>query len=163
MAMSYGHVYVARVAFGAKRRQTVKAFLEAESYPGRRSSSPTATASRTATTWRTARSSRSWRSNRASGRSTASTRAARPRASRRCSSTTGRRKPRVAEYMRNETRFRMVERTDPARFKTFLKEASEAARQRYVDLPATGRHHGRRCRRRSRRIESWISRRRTWV
>jgi pyruvate-ferredoxin/flavodoxin oxidoreductase len=34
MAMSYGHVYVARVAFGAKDHQTVKAMLEAESYPG---------------------------------------------------------------------------------------------------------------------------------
>jgi pyruvate-ferredoxin/flavodoxin oxidoreductase len=34
MAMSYGHVYVARIAFGAKDHQTVKAFLEAESYPG---------------------------------------------------------------------------------------------------------------------------------
>src|SRR5690606_37592886 len=34
MAMSYGNVYVARVAFGAKDTQTVKAFLEAESYPG---------------------------------------------------------------------------------------------------------------------------------
>ena len=34
MAMAYGHVYVARVAFGAKDVQTVKAFQEAESYPG---------------------------------------------------------------------------------------------------------------------------------
>jgi pyruvate-ferredoxin/flavodoxin oxidoreductase len=34
MAMSYGHVYVARIAFGAKDHQTVKAFLEAEAYPG---------------------------------------------------------------------------------------------------------------------------------
>ena len=34
MAMSYGHVYVAQVAFGAKDAQTVKAFLEAESYQG---------------------------------------------------------------------------------------------------------------------------------
>ncbi len=33
-AMSYGHVYVARVAFGGDMNQTVKAFLEAESYPG---------------------------------------------------------------------------------------------------------------------------------
>ena len=30
----YGHVYVARVAFGAKMSQTVQAFLEAEAYPG---------------------------------------------------------------------------------------------------------------------------------
>jgi pyruvate-ferredoxin/flavodoxin oxidoreductase len=34
MAMAYGHVYVAQVAFGAKDNQTVRAFLEAESYPG---------------------------------------------------------------------------------------------------------------------------------
>jgi pyruvate-ferredoxin/flavodoxin oxidoreductase len=34
MAMSYGNVYVARIAFGAKDAQTVKAFIEAESYPG---------------------------------------------------------------------------------------------------------------------------------
>ncbi|GAB4178800.1 MAG: pyruvate:ferredoxin (flavodoxin) oxidoreductase [Terrimicrobiaceae bacterium] len=33
-AMSYGDVYVARVAFGAKDSQTVKAFAEAEAYPG---------------------------------------------------------------------------------------------------------------------------------
>ena len=34
IAMSYGHVYVAQVAFGAKDTHTLKAFLEAESYPG---------------------------------------------------------------------------------------------------------------------------------
>lgn len=33
-AMSYGHVYVARVAFGAKDAQTVRAFIEAEAHPG---------------------------------------------------------------------------------------------------------------------------------
>ena len=34
MARSYGHVYVAQVAFGAKDAQTVKAFVEAEAHPG---------------------------------------------------------------------------------------------------------------------------------
>jgi pyruvate-ferredoxin/flavodoxin oxidoreductase len=34
LAMSYGHVYVARVAFGAKMNQTVQALTEAEAYPG---------------------------------------------------------------------------------------------------------------------------------
>jgi len=34
IAMTYGNVYVARVAFGAKDHQTVRAFLEADSYPG---------------------------------------------------------------------------------------------------------------------------------
>ena len=32
--MSYGNVYVAQVAFGAKDAQTLKAFVEAEAYPG---------------------------------------------------------------------------------------------------------------------------------
>jgi len=34
MAMSYGNVYVARVAFGFNDMQTVKAFLEADAYDG---------------------------------------------------------------------------------------------------------------------------------
>ncbi len=33
-AMSYGHVYVARVAFGARDAQTVRALVEAEAHPG---------------------------------------------------------------------------------------------------------------------------------
>ena len=34
MAMSYGNVYVARIAMGGSDTQTVKAFLEAEAFPG---------------------------------------------------------------------------------------------------------------------------------
>jgi pyruvate-ferredoxin/flavodoxin oxidoreductase len=34
MAMAYGSVYVARIAFGANRLQTIKAFSEADEYPG---------------------------------------------------------------------------------------------------------------------------------
>jgi pyruvate-ferredoxin/flavodoxin oxidoreductase len=34
LAMTYGHIYVAHVAFGANDTQTVRAFLEAESYDG---------------------------------------------------------------------------------------------------------------------------------
>ncbi|TAK14255.1 MAG: pyruvate:ferredoxin (flavodoxin) oxidoreductase [Anaerolineae bacterium] len=34
MAMSYGNVYVARIAMGGSDTQTLKAFIEAESYPG---------------------------------------------------------------------------------------------------------------------------------
>jgi pyruvate-ferredoxin/flavodoxin oxidoreductase len=34
IAMSYGNVYVARVAMGAKDEQTLRAFLEAEAYDG---------------------------------------------------------------------------------------------------------------------------------
>ena len=58
MAMNYGRAYVAHVAMGGSDTQTMKAFLEAEATTGRRSSSPTATASRTATTWCTASTSR---------------------------------------------------------------------------------------------------------
>ena len=62
------------------------------------------------------------------------------RGSRRWVSTTARRKL-VAEYMRNETRFRMVERTDPARFKGFLKDAQEAARQPLCGVRAARGNH----------------------
>ena len=34
MAMTYGNVYVAKVAFGANDTQTIKAFIEAEAYDG---------------------------------------------------------------------------------------------------------------------------------
>jgi pyruvate-ferredoxin/flavodoxin oxidoreductase len=34
LAMTYGNVYVARVAFGAKDEQTLRAFEEADAYPG---------------------------------------------------------------------------------------------------------------------------------
>ncbi|AGW12874.1 pyruvate:ferredoxin (flavodoxin) oxidoreductase [Megalodesulfovibrio gigas] len=34
MAMTYGYVYVASVSMGANKQQTLKAFLEAEAYPG---------------------------------------------------------------------------------------------------------------------------------
>ena len=34
IAMAYGHVYVAQVAFGAKDLHTLRVFMEAESYPG---------------------------------------------------------------------------------------------------------------------------------
>jgi pyruvate-ferredoxin/flavodoxin oxidoreductase len=34
IAMTYGHIYVASIAMGANKQQAVKAFLEADSYPG---------------------------------------------------------------------------------------------------------------------------------
>lgn len=34
MAMTYGHVYVAQIAYGANQMQTIKAFEEAERFPG---------------------------------------------------------------------------------------------------------------------------------
>jgi pyruvate/2-oxoacid:ferredoxin oxidoreductase beta subunit len=87
LAMSYGNVYVARIAFGAKMSQTVQVLQEAESYPG--PSLVIAYSHCIAHGYDMAQgpSSRSSRSRRAPGRSIASTRAARRRGSRRCSST----------------------------------------------------------------------------
>ena len=34
--------------------------------------------------------------------------------------------------MRNESRFRMIERADPARYKGFLEDAQAAAERRYL-------------------------------
>jgi len=41
-------------------------------------------------------------------------------------------KARVADYMRNEARFRVIERTDPARYKQFVHDSQKAAEQRYA-------------------------------
>jgi pyruvate-ferredoxin/flavodoxin oxidoreductase len=40
-------------------------------------------------------------------------------------------KAKVADYMRNDARFRMIERSDPARYKHFLKESQAQAERRY--------------------------------
>jgi len=40
-------------------------------------------------------------------------------------------KTRVADYLRNESRFRMVERADPAQYKKFVAESQAAAQRRY--------------------------------
>ena len=75
------------------------------------------------------RNSRSWRSAPASGRSIVTTRDARTRraaASHRRAS----RQDSVEEYMRNEARFHMVEKIDPARFRqlAYLARAHTAQR-----------------------------------
>jgi hypothetical protein len=41
-------------------------------------------------------------------------------------------KAKVADYMRNETRFRQVERANPDRYKTFVAESQAAAERRYL-------------------------------
>src|SRR6202008_4612322 len=41
-------------------------------------------------------------------------------------------KVKVDEYLRNESRFRMVERADPARYKKFVAESQAAAERRYA-------------------------------
>ena len=129
----YGHVYVAQVAFGAKMAQTAQAFLEAESYHG-----PSLIIAYShciahgydmaqgAAQQKLAVDTGVWPLYRFDPR------AARRRASRRCSSTTGRPRAEVADYLRNESRFRMVERADPERYKTFVADRRRPRERRYA-------------------------------
>ena len=41
-------------------------------------------------------------------------------------------KAKVGDYMRNESRFRMIERADPERYKKFVQDSEEAARRRFL-------------------------------
>jgi len=127
----YGHVYVARVALGAKMPQTVQAMLEAGSYDG-----PSLIIAYShciahgydmafgVAQQKMAVDSGVWPLYRFDPRRVADGEPPMhldygpPRA-------------RVADYMRNESRFRMVERANPAQFKQYLKESTEAAERRY--------------------------------
>ena len=131
LANMYGHVYVARVAFGAKMAQTAQAFLEAESYDG-----PSLIIAYShciahgydmaqgAAQQKLAVESGVWPLYRFDPRRLVKGEAP-------LVLDYGPPKPKVAEYMRNESRFRMIERSDPARFKYFLEEAQAAATRRY--------------------------------
>ena len=131
LANMYGHVYVARVAFGAKMPQTVQAFLEAESYPG-----PSLIIAYShciahgydmaqgAAQQKLAVDSGVWPLYRFDPRRIVD--GAPP-----LKLDYGPPKAKVADYMRNESRFRVIERADPARFKRFLEDAQLAADRRY--------------------------------
>jgi len=130
MAMSYGHVYVASVAMGAKDNHTVKAFLEAESYPG-----PSLIIayshciahgydlSRGLVQQKLAVDSGLWPLYRYDPR-----RLANGEPPLILDSTPG--KAQVGEYMQNETRFRMVEKMNPERFQKLAVMAVDASARR---------------------------------
>ena len=132
MANMYGHVYVARVAFGAKMLQTVQAFREAEAYRG-----PSLIIAYShciahgydmaqgASQQKLAVESGVWPLYRFDPRRI-------PNGEAPLSLDYGPPKAKVADYMRNESRFRMIERADPARFKQFLEEAQAAAERRFL-------------------------------
>jgi pyruvate-ferredoxin/flavodoxin oxidoreductase len=131
LAMSYGHVYVARIAFGAKMNQTTEAFLEAESYPG-----PSLILAYShciahgydmahgASQQELAVRSGVWPLLRFDPRRLA---AGEPPL--RLDSASPSAQPR--DYMRNEARFRMVERLDPGRFRRLLAQAEREAAERW--------------------------------
>ncbi|MFN7940231.1 MAG: pyruvate:ferredoxin (flavodoxin) oxidoreductase [Thermoanaerobaculia bacterium] len=130
LAMSYGHVYVARVAFGAKINQTVEAIREAESYPG-----PSLVIAYShciahgydlvhgAAQQDLAAKSGLWPLYRFDPRRVAqgepplhldAAPASVP----------------VADFMRNEARFRMVEKRDPDRFRRLMAQAQREVTRR---------------------------------
>jgi pyruvate-ferredoxin/flavodoxin oxidoreductase len=130
MAMAYGSVYVARVAFGAKDVQTVRAFQEAESYPG-----PSLIIAYChciahgydmaygAEQQKLAVDSGVWPLFRFDPRRVAQGQPP-------LALDSGDPKVSAKQYMRNETRFRMVEKLDPERFKKLLSMAERQAKQR---------------------------------
>jgi pyruvate-ferredoxin/flavodoxin oxidoreductase len=132
LANMYGHVYVARVAFGAKMAQTAQAFLEAESYRG-----PSLIIAYShciahgydmangAAQQKLAVDSGVWPLYRFDPRRI-------PKGEPPLHLDYGPPKAKVADYMRNESRFRQVERAAPARYKQFLAESQAAAERRYA-------------------------------
>jgi pyruvate-ferredoxin/flavodoxin oxidoreductase len=132
LANMYGHVYVAKVAFGAKMAQTAQAFLEAEAYQG-----PSLIIAYShciahgydmadgAAQQKLAVDSGVWPLYRFDPRRLV-------KGEPPLHLDYGPPKARVADYMRNESRFRMVERADPERYKKFVADSQAAAERRYA-------------------------------
>jgi pyruvate-ferredoxin/flavodoxin oxidoreductase len=130
LAMSYGHVYVARVAFGSKYNQTVDAIREAESYPG-----PSLVIAYShciahgydlqfgVDQQRLAVDSGIWPLYRFDPRRVA---AGEPP----LKLDSGPAKVPVIDYMKNEARFRMVEKQNPQRFRHLMAEAQRDVTRR---------------------------------
>jgi pyruvate-ferredoxin/flavodoxin oxidoreductase len=142
MAMSYGHVYVARIAFGAKDAQTVKALREAESYPG--PSLVIAYAHCIAHGYdmsygieqqKLAVDSGAWPLYRfdprriPSGEAPLQLDSAAPKVP-------------LAKYMQNENRFRVLEGLGPERYRGILSTAQKEAERRYALYQQLASIHG---------------------
>ncbi|MCX7895004.1 MAG: pyruvate:ferredoxin (flavodoxin) oxidoreductase, partial [Thermoanaerobaculum sp.] len=132
LAMTYGHVYVARVAFGAKDAQTVRAFLEADSYPG-----PSLIIAYShciahgydlaygCEQQRLAVESGYWPLMRFDPRRVE---AGEPP----LKLDSGAPKVPLSQYVGNETRFRMVQQADPERFRKLMERAEQVVRERWA-------------------------------
>ena len=131
MAIAYGDVYVAHVAFGARDAQTVRAFLEAESYPG--PSVIIAFSHCIAHGYdmafgldqqKLAVDTGYWPLYRydprlaAAGENPLKLDSAPPKID-------------LQKYMRNESRFRLVEQTNPERYRTLLAQAQQEVKRKY--------------------------------
>jgi pyruvate-ferredoxin/flavodoxin oxidoreductase len=131
LAMTYGNVYVAHVAFGAKDAQTVKALLEAESYPGTSiviAYSPCIAhgydLSFSLDQQKLASESGYWPLYRFDPRRIATGETP-------LLMDTAQIKGSIAQFMRNEARFRMVEQQDAPRFARLLAKAEREVKNRF--------------------------------
>jgi len=131
MMMTYGNVYVARIAFGAKDQQTFRALMEADAYPG-----PSLIIAYShciahgydlqhgARQQKLAVDSGVWPLYRFdprladAGQAPLHLDSPRPKA-------------RPTEYMRNETRFRIAEKVNPKHFHELVARAEKDALERY--------------------------------
>ncbi len=130
LAMAYGHVYVAQVAFGAKDQQTLKAFVEADAHPG-----PSIIIayshciahgfelSQGCNQQKAAVDAGGWPLYRYDPKRISA--GAPPLVL-----DSGPPKGSLRDYMLNETRFRMVEKMDPKRFALLMEYAERHARRR---------------------------------
>jgi pyruvate-ferredoxin/flavodoxin oxidoreductase len=131
IAMAYGNVYVARIAFGAKDLHTTRAFLEADSYPG--TSLIIAYSHCIAHGYdlqygleqqKLAVSTGYWPVYRfdprriAQGETPLQLDAPEPKGS-------------IKDFARNETRFRMVEQLDPERFRRLMAAEQQEVSSRF--------------------------------
>jgi pyruvate-ferredoxin/flavodoxin oxidoreductase len=131
LANMYGHVYVAKVAFGAKMAQTTQAFLEAESYHG-----PSLIIAYShciahgydmadgVSQQKLAVDTGVWPLYRFDPRRLV-------KGEPPLKLDYGPPKGRVADYMRNESRFRTVERANPELYQSFVEQSQAAAERRY--------------------------------
>jgi pyruvate-ferredoxin/flavodoxin oxidoreductase len=130
IAMSYGSVYVARVALGAKDSQTVKAFAEAESFPGTslilaysHCIAHGYAMSQGLEQQKLAVDCGTWPLYRFDPRREGSSfqlDSAPPKVP-------------VARYLENELRFRMIEKSDPERYRALQAAAQEDANRRWQE------------------------------
>jgi pyruvate-ferredoxin/flavodoxin oxidoreductase len=132
IAMSYGNIYVAKVAFGAKDAQTVKAFQEAESYHG--SSMVIAYAHCIAHGYdlqygceqqKLAVDSGHWPLYRFDPRMAAAGKQP-------LQLDSGSPKSKLMQYVKNETRYRMVEQMNPDGFKQLMTQAQFDVAKRWM-------------------------------
>lgn len=131
MAMSYGYVYVARIAMGANKMQTIRAFSEADSYNGSsliiaysHCISHGINMTKGMDQQKHAVDSGMWTLFRydprlkAQGKNPLKLDSKEPKID-------------VADYMYNETRFRALKQIDPERAEKFLNQARKDAKERY--------------------------------